>query len=393
MIGRCSLLVAVRPGVSCWEVHPRLVAESGGAIRSQGALPCVTSRGSRAAPASRPWCPASRSMPAGPSPAGVTREEVERAIRDGVRFLKGQQLRRRLMAGRRGRCPFRHHQPGDARPVDRRREGRFADDPPALELLRRLRPEDLRSTYAIGLQTMVFAAADPERDRLRIAANVDWLEGAQIKPGDPIDWPGSWTYTDFKRGKHGDNSNSQYALLGLHAASEAGVPVKAEVWALARAYWERSQKNDGSWAYTPDSPASSAKHDPAGVSSLIISGMRRYQGQEFLQGEKIVNCGKGGQNRSLQRGIDWLARNFQVRKTPGAASSGGSTISTASSAPAGWPASATSATMTGIAWAPRSWSRTRTSSRDSGRGHCRRRDPILSTSFALLFLAKGRARC
>ena len=56
---------------------------------------------------------------------------------------------------------------------------------------------------------------------------------AQIKPGDRVNWPGSWTYTEFKTG-HGDNSNTQYALLGLNAASEVGVPVKPEVWALAR---------------------------------------------------------------------------------------------------------------------------------------------------------------
>ena len=94
--------------------------------------------------------------------------------------------------------------------------------------------------------------------------------------------------------------------------------MKPEVWVLARAYWERCQKNDGSWAYTPDSPASSASMTCAGVSSLIISGLRRFQGQEFLQGEVIQNCGKGGVSRSLQGGIDWLARNFQVGQNFGA---------------------------------------------------------------------------
>ncbi|MGP0064405.1 MAG: DUF4159 domain-containing protein [Isosphaeraceae bacterium] len=251
------------------------------------------------------------------SRAGVTREEVERAIRDGVRYLKQQQR-------------------DDGSWVDAEADAKSgttslvtlalltAGEKPntpgvrkALELLRRLGPDDLRSTYAIGLQTMVFAAAEPERDQLRIAANVEWLERAQIRPGDPVDWPGSWSYSDSKRAKPGDNSNSQYALLGLHAASEVGVPVKPEVWALARAYWERSQKRDGSWAYTPDSPASTASMTCAGVSSLIIAGMRRFQGQEYLQGETIQNCGKGGANRNLQAGIDWLARNFTVDSNVG----------------------------------------------------------------------------
>ena len=69
----------------------------------------------------------------------------------------------------------------------------------ALEYLRRFRPEELRKTYAIALQTMVFAAAEPVSDQLRITENVAWLERAQIRPGDSVTWPGSWTYDDAKR--------------------------------------------------------------------------------------------------------------------------------------------------------------------------------------------------
>src|SRR4051812_26792955 len=218
----------------------------------------------------------------------VTREEVERAIRDGVHFLKQEQR-------------------ADGSWIDVHGEARTGttslvtlalltagephDSPAvksAVEYLRHYGPDQLGSTYAIALQTMVFAAAEPERDLNRILANVDWLERAQIKPGDPVYWPGSWTYSSSKHTQPGDNSNTQYALLGLHAAAEVGVPVKPEVWALARSYWERSQKHDGSWAYTPDSAASTASMTCAGISSLVITGLKRVQGLEFLQGENIV---------------------------------------------------------------------------------------------------------
>ena len=58
---------------------------------------------------------------------------------------------------------------------------------------------------------------------------------AQIKPGDPQPWPGSWSYSESKLRRPGDNSNTQYALLGLHAAGEVGIPVKPTVWAARRA--------------------------------------------------------------------------------------------------------------------------------------------------------------
>jgi len=253
-----------------------------------------------------------------PCRAGISREEVERSIREGVRYLKEQQNKdgswndldektrtgmtslvtlALLTAGEKPGSPEMHR---------------------ALEFLRKYGPEDLGSTYAIGLQTMVYAAAQPDLDQLRIAANVNWLEHAQIQNNDRVPWPGSWSYSDTKRPQPGDNSNTQYALLGLHAASEVGVPVNPQVWVLARGYWESAQKHDGSWAYTPERGISTASMTCAGISSLVISGLRRYKGQESIQDGKILDCGKGGVNRSLQGGINWLAEHFQVGQNLGA---------------------------------------------------------------------------
>jgi hypothetical protein len=242
--------------------------------------------------------------------ADVTSEEVQRAIRDGVRFFKEQQrpdgswqeVENRANTGTTSLITIALLTAGE-RP----------DSPTiqrALDYLRNFGPGQLRNTYAIALQTMVFAAADPERDRLRILANVEWLERAQIKPGDRMPWRGTWTYTDQKF-QPGDNSNTQYALLGLNAASEVGVAVKEEVWALARAHFEATQHRDGGWGYTP-AHHSTASMTCAGISSLVIAGSRRYQGLESLDGDSIRNCGKGGFNPNLLRGLDWLAGHFQV---------------------------------------------------------------------------------
>ena len=189
----------------------------------------------------------------------------------------------------------------------------------ALDHLRGFRADQLNSTYAIALQTMVFAAAVPEQDRSRIAANVNWLERAQIRRGDPYPWPGTWTYGSTR--KHpGDSSNTQYALLALGAAREIGARVKPEVWALARSYWEDSQKQDGSWAYTPSSTGPSTPSITcAGVSSLILT--RRwtspFRGQELLNGRAIRDCGKDRVDRTVRGGIDWLSNHFDVEQNSG----------------------------------------------------------------------------
>jgi hypothetical protein len=320
--------------------------------------------------------------------AGVSSEQVERAIREGVRFLKDHQ-----------------RADGSWAEVDPQTRigttclvtlalltaGEKPDSPPiqqSLEYLRRFGPDQLNNTYGIALQTMVFAAALPERDRSQIVANVEWLEHAQFKVGDRRPWPGSWTYSSQKI--TGDNSNTQYALLGLNAASEAGVSVKPEIWALSRAYFEESQNRDGGWAYRPRDKQSTASMTCAGVSSLIITGSRRYQGLEFLQGEAIRDCGKGGFNVNLLLGIDWLAGHFDVVQNLGHGQQ--------------WKnyylyALERAGRLAGLRFFGRNdWYRlgaeefVRTQNKLSGfwRGTGQEND-LVATSFALLFLAKGRA--
>ena len=321
--------------------------------------------------------------------AGVTSEEVERAIRDGVRFLKERQGADGSWtdvdaAARTGTTSLAT--------LALLTAGETPGSPTigrALAFLRQFSPEQLNSTYGISLQTMVFAAAAPVTDRKRILAGVEWLERGQIKVGDRMPWPGSWNYLTGQF-HPGDNSNTQYALLGLNAASEAGLSIKPEVWALARAYFEVSQNRDGGWGYTPRHRQSTASMTCAGISSLILAGSRRYEGLEFLQGEAIRECGKGGYNVNLIRGIDWLANHFDVRQNFG---NGGQ-----------WRyyylyALERAGRLAGVRFfGQNDWYRlgaeeiVRAQNKLSGfwRGGGQENE-IVATSFALLFLAKGRA--
>ncbi len=241
---------------------------------------------------------------------------------------------------------------------------------------------------------MVFAAAGPaETDRSRIAASVEWLERAQIKPADRVNWPGSWTYSGSKRTRPGDNSNTQYALLGLHAASESGARVTPEVWSLSRTYWEQSQKTDGSWAYTPQHGNPTASMTCAGVSSLLIT--RHWsspsRNQESLIGERIRDCGKGAPDLNVDAGIDWLASHFSVDQNVGNSKQ--------------WKfyylyGLERAGRLAGIRFFGRNdWYRlgatelVRLQQKPLGawEGDLNERDKTLATSFSLMFLAKGRA--
>jgi len=318
-------------------------------------------------------------------------QEVGRAIRQGVRFLKSKQrpdgswtdIEKDATTG-----------PTSLAVLALLAAGEKPDSPAierALELLRGSRPENLRSTYAIALQTMVFAGATPERDRPRIAANAMWLTDAQIKATDPQQWPGAWSYSEVTRNRPGDNSNTQYALLGLQAASEVGVPIDPAAWQLARTYWESCQQKDGSWAYTRESRVPTASMTCAGISGLALARSRRLENSERVDGNAIRDCGKGGYDAGLSRGLAWLGSHFRIDQNFGSG--------------AQWRfyylyGLERAGRLAGARFiGEHDWYRlgaedlVRAQHQDSGswQGELVEKDQVLATSFALLFLAKGRA--
>ena len=252
-----------------------------------------------------------------PCVANVTREEVERAIREGVRYLKSQQradgswsdVEDEAKTGTTSLITLALLTAGEKAESPRIRQ--------ALEYLRNFGPNDLKSTYAIGAPDYGLRRRTARGRRVADRQQCFLARTSPDQTGRSSQMGGLVDVLRLEAARPGDNSNTQYALLGLHAASEAGVTVKPVVWELARAYWEKSQKASGGWAYTPDSANQTASMTCAGVSSLIITGLRRFQGQEFLEGETIQDCGKGGINPKLQAGINWLADHFQVSQNFG----------------------------------------------------------------------------
>jgi Domain of unknown function (DUF4159) len=314
---------------------------------------------------------------------GVTSEQVRQAIEAGVRFLKARQQHDGSWGGGATAYSVGETSLVALALLSTGEDPAAPDMHAALEYLRSFAPEPLNNTYAIGLQTMVFAAAEPRHDRARILANVEWLERAQLKPA------GDWTYNTGAFG-FGDNSNSQYALLGLQAAGEAGINVGPRVLNFARNYYEITQLRDGGWGYNVRIKQASGSMTCAGLASLIITGARRYESLERLQGERIRDCGKGVVNFHVTRAIDWLASHFQVVQNFGHGLV--------------WKyyylyGLERAGRLTGTRFFGRyDWYRlgaqelVRTQIRQAGswRG-VGQEDEILATSFALLFLAKGRA--
>ncbi len=154
------------------------------------------------------------------------------------------------------------------------------------------------AVYETALKVMALAQIDEQAYRPQIKAGALYLIRAQQGSG-------GWSYTDSGRT---DNSNSQFAILGLHAAALAGVGIPEEVWEKARVYFVARQGADGGWGYTGPGDARGSM-TVAGVASLYVCDLWLHV--------RRGKCGIYPDQRALQSGLQWLARNFSVTRNPG----------------------------------------------------------------------------
>ncbi len=191
------------------------------------------------------------------------------------------------------------------------------DDPDIVSAMKYLRSGQAHETYSVALQTLVFCQLGAAEDRPRIHRNVKWLFDHQILSG-RSDQIGSWSYGSRFRSR-GDPSNTQFAVLALGAAYDQGVEVPPRAFARSLKYWNGIIRDGG---YSYNSGMNSGSMTCAGIASTIIARGQLGRGSSQITGDKLQCCG-GGQSESdsVEQGLAWLARHFSVQVNPGAGDS------------------------------------------------------------------------
>ncbi len=334
---------------------------------------------------------------AAPARAEVTAEQVRDAITRGIKFLKSQQSK-----GSKGGWPERPGQPGGVSALctlAMLEAGEPLDSPALQKALAYQRSlGEPKATYTTALQTMLFCAAEPKKDLLLIRRNAEWLANSQIREGERA---GAWTYF-AQLGPHtrGDNSNTQFALLGLHEAEQVGIQVNPEVWRRTLSYWLSAQCEDGSWNYYKPSEgeprdASTGSMTCAGISALVIASGKLSDGDASVSGNSVQCCNPQQDHQKLELALQWLGQHFSVTINP-------STRAERSSAGVLYYLYGMERVgrLTGRRFLGKhDWYREGAemfvNTQDRLQGYWRGQghgedDPLVSTSLALLFLAKGR---
>jgi hypothetical protein len=186
----------------------------------------------------------------------------------------------------------------------------------ALHYLRTYREPS--GTYETSLMIMALVAAKQwDHDKLRIASLAQKLEDMQTTKGLNA---GMWNYGRGQLGGgHEDNSNTQFAILGLREAAVAGVRVKRRTWELASEHFIDTQNDDGGWGYHANELNSTGSMTCSGIGSLVICDQMLGSSGDDLTADGAPKCCNPAPraNRALRRGVQWLSRYFAIGVNPG----------------------------------------------------------------------------
>jgi hypothetical protein len=107
-----------------------------------------------------------------------------------------------------------------------------------------------------------------------------------------------------------DNSNSQYGLLGVWAAAEAGVEVPNSYWEAVQSHWEDCQFKSGQWGYQPQDVDPRYSMTCGGVVSLWVTN------DKLVAPKQHGAIGRQPMSDKLAKGMTWLETGDNSVNTP-----------------------------------------------------------------------------
>lgn len=180
--------------------------------------------------------------------------------------------------------------------------GESHQDPRIVKAIEYLQTTDTTGVYALGLRCQVWLLLpqSPEVKRA-MAKDARILRDSIITEGKGRGFygynPGSRNYS---------HSRAQYAVLGLWAAAQTGVEVPDSYWQLVERCWIEDQDPGGGWCYY-DKPRDgypiTAGMTAVGVATLFIT-------QDFLHANEGAGCRGNIRNPHIDKGLKWITDNI-----------------------------------------------------------------------------------
>lgn len=154
-------------------------------------------------------------------------------------------------------------------------------------------------TYAISLMTHVWAALPPAYYQNKVNETGTFLLTESHNGG------GGFHYVPTKSPTDYDNSTTQYGVLGVWEAAKAGGRIPPEFWEKVAQHFIGCQNDDGGWQYSGGGKGggkgSTLAMSVAGLTSMFIVQQQLF-GTASKPNPKV--------EEALNRGLEWLDKNY-----------------------------------------------------------------------------------
>jgi hypothetical protein len=168
-----------------------------------------------------------------------------------------------------------------------------------------LQTADIKGMYALGLRAQLYDFLPPSKKvRQEAVEDVRRFENSMGKTGPA---QGLWEYLlDQRDSSRVDHSVSQYGVLGAWACERSGAEVPTAFWQAVENAWDRDQAADGSWTYGKDGSerGPTASMTVAGVATLFIT-------QDYVHQTNGIHCTGNIVNPHIDAGLKWIDKHFE----------------------------------------------------------------------------------
>lgn len=224
----------------------------------------------------------------------ITDEAVATAIERGVAWIKAQRNDAGVWEG--GGAEYNGGDTGLALLALL-----YAGEDPRRDEMKRgidwLAGQSLKHTYTYGTRAHVLALAG-KTYREKLQSDLTWLVDNCWPRGE--EGAGAYAYEGRAGGKSWDNSNSQYGVLGVWMATDAGLTVPESYWQLIAEHWMNQQSDDGGWTYGGKG-TSTGSMTAAGLATLYVILDRLYNDRPKDNGRLLT---------AIDRALGWFGRYY-----------------------------------------------------------------------------------
>jgi len=179
--------------------------------------------------------------------------------------------------------------------------------------IKRLLELPAEGTYVLSLRANVLSYLPQRTYRSALIRDVTRLSRSFVADRKSSRY-GGFTYPALGRTPpkaYADNSNSQFALLGIWAGKRRNVEVPMEFWKIAESYWLKCQNRDGGWSYGGTKRPSYGSMTAAGLASMFVC-------YDSLHSREFITCKPAPASyKPIQNGLNWFVRRYSPTENPG----------------------------------------------------------------------------